>query len=59
MKSALATMTPSAPPSGTASSASIAYERPWMRGIMPRWMFCDVAGEREPGLTVGSGGRMP
>ena len=39
MKSALATMTPSAPPSGTCRSASIAYERPAILGIIPRWMF--------------------
>ena len=39
MKSALATMTPSAPPSGTWSSASIAYERPAIRGTSPFWTF--------------------
>ena len=39
MKSAFATMTPSAPPSGTTSSASIAYERPAMRGTRPFWTF--------------------
>ena len=58
MKSAMATMTPSAPPSGTARSASIAYERPKMRGIMPHWMLST------PPMNVnrdwvGSGGRMP
>ena len=40
ISSASAMITPSAPPSGIVNSASIAYERPYTRGIMPEAMFC-------------------
>ena len=49
MKSALARMTPSAPPSGISSSASIAYERPATRGDEALLHVLDVARERVAG----------
>ena len=49
MKSALATMTPSAPPSGTCRSASIAYERPAILGNHPALDVLNIAGEHVAG----------
>ena len=59
MKSALATMHALGAAVGhVRRSASMAYERPWMRGIMPRWTFCTSPANVNR-VCVGSGGRMP
>ena len=58
MWSALATMTPSAPVSGMFRSASMAYERPMIRGTIPRWTFC-TSPWKVNRVFVGSGGRIP
>ena len=58
MKSANATITPSAPDSGTTRSAAIEYERPKIRGIMPHITFCTSPANVNV-VCVGSGGRIP
>lgn len=58
MKSAIATITPSAPESGTCRSASIAYERPRIRGTIPHCTLSTSPANANR-VWVGIGGRMP